>query len=56
MDTPTSNESARHYLWFDRYHRLLHGVLMFSFLGLAFTGLPLRFSEARSRSSVPAAS
>ena len=34
------------YQRFDRYHRLLHGVLMFSFLGLAFTGMPLLFSDA----------
>jgi cytochrome b subunit of formate dehydrogenase len=34
------------YQRFDRYNRLLHGVLMFSFLGLAFTGLPLLFSDA----------
>jgi cytochrome b subunit of formate dehydrogenase len=36
-----------HYLRFDRYHRLLHGFLMVSFIGLAFTGMPLLFSEAR---------
>jgi cytochrome b subunit of formate dehydrogenase len=35
-----------HYQRFDRYHRLLHGVLMFSFLGLAFTGMPLLFNDA----------
>ena len=34
------------YQRFDRYHRLLHGVLMFSFLGLAFTGMPLLFNDA----------
>ncbi len=34
------------YLRFDRYHRVLHGFLMLSFLGLALTGLPLLFSEA----------
>ncbi len=34
------------YQRFDTYNRLLHGVLMFSFLGLAFTGLPLLFSDA----------
>src|SRR5512135_2867626 len=34
------------YQRFDRYNRLLHGVLMFSFLGLAFTGLPLLFSDS----------
>jgi cytochrome b subunit of formate dehydrogenase len=30
---------------FDGYDRSLHGLLMTSFLGLAFTGLPLLFSE-----------
>ncbi|MEK6631112.1 MAG: cytochrome b/b6 domain-containing protein [Acidobacteriota bacterium] len=30
---------------FDRYNRLLHGFLMLSFLGLAFTGMPLLFSH-----------
>ncbi|HUF47418.1 MAG TPA: cytochrome b/b6 domain-containing protein [Vicinamibacterales bacterium] len=30
---------------FDAFDRVLHGVLMFSFLGLAATGLPLIFSE-----------
>lgn len=34
------------YQRFDRYHRVLHGLLMLSFLGLASTGLPLLFSEA----------
>jgi cytochrome b subunit of formate dehydrogenase len=34
------------YQRFDRYHRILHGVLMFSFLGLAFTGMPLLFNDA----------
>jgi len=37
---------TRSYLRFDRYHRILHGLLMFSFIGLAFTGMPLLFSEA----------
>jgi len=41
------HESGRHLLRFDRYHRLLHGFLMLSFLGLAATGLPLLFSETR---------
>lgn len=31
---------------FDAFHRMLHGVLMFSFLGLALTGMPLRFADA----------
>ncbi|MEW5983367.1 MAG: hypothetical protein AB1806_13510 [Acidobacteriota bacterium] len=30
---------------FDRYDRLMHAFLMFSFLGLAFTGMPLLFSH-----------
>jgi cytochrome b subunit of formate dehydrogenase len=33
-----------HYRRFDRTDRVLHGFLMFSFLGLAFTGMPLFFS------------
>jgi cytochrome b subunit of formate dehydrogenase len=35
-----------HYQRFDLYNRLLHGLLMASFLGLAFTGMPLLFSDA----------
>ncbi len=35
-----------HYQRFDTANRLLHGALMFSFLGLAFTGMPLLFSDA----------
>ena len=38
-----------HYRRFDRVDRVLHGVLMFSFLGLAVTGLPLLFSDERGR-------
>jgi cytochrome b subunit of formate dehydrogenase len=34
------------YQRFDTSNRLLHGLLMFSFLGLAFTGMPLLFSDA----------
>ncbi len=33
-----------HYRRFGRTDRVLHGFLMFSFLGLAFTGMPLLFS------------
>jgi len=32
---------------FDRYHRVSHGLLMASFLGLAGTGVPLLFSDQR---------
>lgn len=34
------------YRRFDRYQRLMHGVMMLSFLGLAYTGLPLLFHDA----------
>jgi cytochrome b subunit of formate dehydrogenase len=36
----------RHVLRFGRVDRTLHGFLMFSFLGLALTGMPVLFSEA----------
>jgi cytochrome b subunit of formate dehydrogenase len=39
--------SGRYVRRFSRTDRLLHGFLMFSFLGLALTGLPLLFSTAR---------
>src|SRR5262245_4851405 len=39
--------SKRHVLRFDRVDRTLHGFLMFSFLGLAFTGMPVLFSDAQ---------
>jgi cytochrome b subunit of formate dehydrogenase len=37
------------YRRFDRYQRLMHGVMMLSFLGLAYTGLPLLFHDACGR-------
>src|SRR6188474_2711285 len=40
-------ETGRHILRFDRLDRTLHGFLMLSFLGLAATGLPVLFSDAR---------
>ena len=39
--------AARHVRRFSRTDRLLHAFLMFSFLGLALTGLPLLFSHTR---------
>jgi cytochrome b subunit of formate dehydrogenase len=39
--------SGRHIMRFDRIDRILHGFLMLSFLGLAATGLPVLFSDAR---------
>ncbi|HXW08264.1 MAG TPA: cytochrome b/b6 domain-containing protein [Vicinamibacterales bacterium] len=38
---------VRHVRRFGAFERVLHGCLMFSFLGLAATGLPLVFSEER---------
>jgi cytochrome b subunit of formate dehydrogenase len=37
---------------FDRYDRLLHGLLMTGFLGLSLTGLPLLFAERRWASGI----
>jgi cytochrome b subunit of formate dehydrogenase len=45
MPTQADVVSHTHYRRFDRADRLLHGSLMFSFLFLAFTGLPLLFSH-----------
>jgi cytochrome b subunit of formate dehydrogenase len=45
MATSAAAPHYTHYRRFDRVDRLLHGFLMFSFLGLAFTGLPLLFSH-----------
>ena len=41
----TPPEPATHVLRFQPVDRLLHGLLMLSFLGLSFTGLPLLFAE-----------
>jgi cytochrome b subunit of formate dehydrogenase len=41
----SSNAEMTHYWRFDRLDRVMHGLLMASFLGLAFTGLPLLFSH-----------
>jgi len=38
--------AGTHVQRFARFARALHGVLMLSFLGLAFTGLPLLFADA----------
>jgi cytochrome b subunit of formate dehydrogenase len=48
MSVPASlrAEAIRHVRRFSRTDRILHGFLMFSFLGLALTGLPLVFSHA----------
>jgi len=39
-------QAPRYYLRIDLYHRLLHGILMLSFLGLAASGMPLRFNHS----------
>jgi cytochrome b subunit of formate dehydrogenase len=48
--TAVSNEQGRgegrYYMRFTRAQRYLHAVLFSSFLGLAATGLPLRFSQS----------
>src|SRR5271157_1540035 len=38
------NVNTRFYIRFSLAQRFLHGALAATFLGLAFTGLPLRFS------------
>ena len=44
--TPKTEPTRVRYIRrFGRYERVLHGFLMFSFLGLALTGLPLFFSS-----------
>src|SRR5574339_41803 len=39
-------QPVRYIRRFGAFERVLHGFLMFSFLGLAATGLPLLFSDA----------
>jgi cytochrome b subunit of formate dehydrogenase len=34
-----------YYFRFNLYHRILHGMVIASFLGLALTGLPLKYAE-----------
>jgi cytochrome b subunit of formate dehydrogenase len=41
------SESGRYYFRLNLYHRILHGMVVVSFLGLALTGLPLRYAETR---------
>jgi len=41
----SSDAEARYYFRFSLGKRYLHGLLMVTFLGLAATGLPLRFSQ-----------
>ena len=39
-------EAPQYYFRLHLFHRILHGVLMTCFLGLAATGMPLRFNQA----------
>jgi len=39
-------ETHRYFLRIDLFHRIVHGFLMASFLGLAATGLPIKFNQA----------
>ncbi len=45
-DTEAVPSRQNEYRRFGLADRLMHGVLMFSFIGLAFTGMPLLFSDA----------
>jgi cytochrome b subunit of formate dehydrogenase len=47
MSDTAAATSTRYVLRFGRVDRTLHGFLMFSFLGLALTGMPVLFSDAR---------
>jgi cytochrome b subunit of formate dehydrogenase len=42
----TGSKSGRYYVRFTRAQRTMHAVLFSTFLGLAATGLPLRFSQS----------
>ena len=46
MNHEDRDATSRYFLRFDLSDRLLHGFLMGSFLGLAGTGMPLRFNQA----------
>ncbi len=42
---PPAGVAARYYLRFGRLERLMHVLLMFTFIGCALTGLPLLFAD-----------
>jgi cytochrome b subunit of formate dehydrogenase len=46
MDQQNLDQNSTYYLRMHLYHRLLHGLLITSFLGLAASGMPLRFNQA----------
>jgi cytochrome b subunit of formate dehydrogenase len=39
------SQGGRYYFRLNLYHRILHGMVITSFLGLALTGLPLKYSD-----------
>ncbi len=39
------SDPGRFYFRFNLYHRILHGMVIVSFLGLALTGLPLKYAH-----------
>jgi cytochrome b subunit of formate dehydrogenase len=45
-ETHAAPSRQNEYRRFGLADRLMHGVMMFSFIGLAFTGMPLLFSDA----------
>jgi len=49
------HEGERYFMRFTRAQRYMHAVLFTTFLGLAATGLPMRFSESFWAGSLPAA-
>jgi cytochrome b subunit of formate dehydrogenase len=46
MNHESLDQAPRYYLRINLYQRLLHGMLMLSFLGLAASGMPLRFNQS----------
>ena len=44
-DLPASAEQTQYFKRFGAFDRILHGLLMIAFLGLAATGLPLLFND-----------
>jgi len=46
-DATAMNGGGQRYVWrFHLYHRLTHGLVILSFLGLTITGFPLKYSYA----------
>jgi cytochrome b subunit of formate dehydrogenase len=43
--TENIGQEERWYLRFNYYHRFLHALVIISFLGLVFTGMPLKYSH-----------